>query len=169
MGEVIYLAHHIARRQKTKLKVRRKKLPPAIRREKLRVFKDLKGKRPKGHPKVKRGKRGKVILQVGQVWVEGHTQRLWVLTDMAVARKSFYKHDVIMSAYKSSGFQIFSEATLRMTMTIWDDWGAEQKALMKKLTYMSENDPESPWRGHIDAGKLARVFFGLDSKGNRTK
>jgi len=142
------------------------------RRERLKIkwrFKDLQGGRPQGHPAhIERGPKGRIILAVGQVWVEGHTQNLVVIRELWVARNTFYPHDVVFAPYLNKcEAHCLAETTFRMTHEIWDTWGDSQKHLMEKLERMSATDPQSPFRNFPDPGASAEAFFGLDRNGNR--
>tara|TARA_B100000508_G_scaffold140877_2_gene143999 strand:- start:364 stop:729 length:366 start_codon:yes stop_codon:yes gene_type:complete len=64
--------------------------------------------RPDDHPEViPRGKRGRALIEPGQIWVEGHTQHLCVVAQAVVneTRKTqFYNLDIVAKAYR--GFDI---------------------------------------------------------------
>jgi hypothetical protein len=130
----------------------------------------LRGKRPRGHPKVKYGPKGKVLIATGQVWVALHSQELMVVTQLIAARKTFYPYDVVFARYRSKSIysDCIGEANFRASYKVWEDYLVFNKETMTKLAHLSRFDPESPWRGHKDAEESALKFFGLDADGNRT-
>jgi hypothetical protein len=129
---------------------------------------DLKGRPPKGHQSPKYTPLGKVEIALKQVWVEGHTQDLYVVVKLIRMRKSFYPHDIVFVPYGRRRYERrLAEATFRLTMTVWDKFEAERKKLNEKVCRLAETDPGSPWQGDPDAGEYALNFFGLDSDGYR--
>lgn len=128
---------------------------------------DLLGKAPDRHVPPQYGPRGRVLMARGQVWVEGHSQRLWVVKSMTLNKKrkgSLYPHDVVLVAYRGREERKLAETGVRMSMSVWEVYLVERARLMKKLAHASEHDPQSPFKGRP---KAARDFFGLDSEGNR--
>lgn len=128
---------------------------------------DLLGKKPRGHVSPRYGPRDRVLMARGQVWVEGHNQRLWVIGHMAKNKKrkgSLYPHDVTLVAYRGNEERTLAETSVRLSMQVWEVYLIEHKLLMKKLAHASDHDPQSPFKGQPDA---ARNFFGLDPQGNR--
>jgi len=116
------------------------------------------------------GPRGRVIMVRGQVWVEIHTQQLWVVRRMTKNKKragSMYPHDVELVAYRGSEERTLAETTVRMCMRVWEDYLVFNKETMEKLDRLSHSDPTSPWQGRHDATRQARNFFSFDAKGNR--
>jgi len=105
-------------------------------------YPDLRGKRPNGHPKVQFGPRGKVLLQKGQVWVERHTKRLFVITQVVVAREGFYPHDVIVQGYRQGPHTSYpySESNFRTQFEVWDTFGELGNVLVRKLEHMSDGE-----------------------------
>jgi hypothetical protein len=132
-------------------------------------FADLRGQRPDSHPAVKRGPKGRVLPEYGQVWVEAHTQLLVRITDLYEARKGFYPYNVVFAPYGPSfDAKCLAETTFRQTHEIWDTWGDSQKKyLIEKLGRLSATDPQSPFRNFPDPAASAEAFFGLDREGNR--
>lgn len=129
---------------------------------------DLKGRRPSGHPAPEYGPRGRVKLAIGQVWVECHSQELYVVKDLVDARCSLYSYDVVLIAYKRERIQrVLAEATIRCTMQVWDRFESERRKRVSELCELAEYDPESPWRGTKTAGSRALAFFGMDEDGYR--
>lgn len=129
---------------------------------------DLKGRRPVGHRPPTYGPRGGVLLAIDQVWVEYHSQELYVIKDLVYTRGTYYSYDVVLAAYKQERVQrVLAEGTLRYTMQIWDQFEADRKERVEELCELAENDPESPWRGTGTAGASALSFFGLDGDGYR--
>jgi len=114
---------------------------------------DLRGSSPLRHPVVLRGKRGRVILGRGQVWVERHTDHLWVLKKIVRVREAFYPHDVVLFRYESKSIEMreIAESTMRMCFEVWDDVAASRKVIMGKLASVGASPS----------------FFGLDNNGNR--
>jgi hypothetical protein len=133
------------------------------------TYADLKGQTPLRHAGVKFGPRGKVELVEDQVWVEIHNERLWVVAEKWVARKTFYPHNVLLVAYRGNEVRMLAESGLRNTMRVWDEWAKFKHDCMVKFNYCAQNDPSSPWRGDPSAQALAQRFFGLDSQGNRIR
>lgn len=128
-------------------------------------------KRPKGHPQLRRGPRGKAILDVGQVWVEIPTDMLWVVRSFwkGSAHPS-YPHYVELTPYYRGRYQyILSEASLRKNMQVWEDAIGFSADLMARVEFAAHNDPTSPWKGRQSAGIAARSFLGIDAQGNRLK
>lgn len=132
---------------------------------------DLEGKRPEGHPPIRRGPRGGLILAEGQVWVEVHTRRLVVLERFEVRRSSgTYRHQVWIRPYKTRAdyfLKELAEASFRGSFQVWDDFVEAMPRLMEEFIRAAATDPESPFRGMQDPAAAARKFFGLDEKGNR--
>lgn len=128
---------------------------------------DLLGQAPQGHVRATYGPRGRVIMAPGQVWVEGHNQRLWVIRSMSINKKrkgSLYPSDVVLRAYRGREERMLAETSVRLGMQVWEVYLQARKDLMAKLVYASEHDPSSPFKGQPQA---ALRFFGLDSEGNR--
>ncbi|MFZ1987633.1 MAG: hypothetical protein WAV21_01195 [Minisyncoccia bacterium] len=129
---------------------------------------DLKGKPPKGHLPPSYGPRGRVQIAINQVWVEGHTQKLYMVLGLVKIRDTFYPHNVVFAAYKREHLQRqLAETTFRLTMKIWDVFESERKVLANKVGLVAEQDPEFPWKGDSVVGARALNFFGLDSDGYR--
>ncbi len=142
---------------------------PVQRGEAWYLFLDTKGgKKPKGHPPLERGPRGKVLLAVNQVWVELHTGMLWVVRSIEKTRKHpSYPHDVGFTPYHKGHYQrILAEMTFRQTMQVWEDAIQFRIDLGVKVNYAARQDPKSPFRGR-GAAESARAFFGIDEHGNR--
>lgn len=128
---------------------------------------DLLGQPPKGHKAPTYGPRGRVLMAPGQVWVEGHNQRLWVIKSMTLNKKrkgSLYPNDVVLRAYRGRQLRALAETGVRMGMQVWEVYLVSRKELMEKLAYLSERDPGSPFKGRPQA---ALNFFGFDVQGNR--
>ncbi|MBP7770522.1 MAG: hypothetical protein KA066_01265 [Candidatus Pacebacteria bacterium] len=131
---------------------------------------DLRGKKPSGHVAPMYGPRGRVLMARGQVWVERHNQRLWVIGFIAKNPKrkdSLYPNDVTLIAYRGSEERTLAETSVRLQMDVWEVHLTEHKALMEKLDRLSRDDPGSPWHGRSDATQRARNFFSFDAQGNR--
>ena len=123
---------------------------------------DLLGKKPRGHTPPSYGPRGRVLMAKGQVWVEGHNQRLWVVSKMVRRRQrkgSLYPHDVTLAAYRGAETRTMCEASVRLNMSVWDIHAADQARLMRRL----EN---AAARGSHPSC-VVRSFFGFDREGNR--
>lgn len=112
---------------------------------------DLGGHRPTGHPTLKRGPRGKVLLELGQVWVEPHNDELWVIDEIKKVRDAFYPHDVLLIRYQGCVVRKIAESSLRSGFQVWDDAIASRKVIMAKLARAGA----SP------------AFFGLNKNGDR--
>jgi hypothetical protein len=127
----------------------------------------LRGKRPYKHPRVlKRGLRGKVLLEVGQVWVMNHNQRLWRVAHIVLARDGTYPLQVTAIEYRGTEHWTVSEQNFRGCADIWDVHVADMRRLMDKLLHSTDTDPHSPFRRR--GGRTSALkFFGLDSEGNR--
>lgn len=130
-------------------------------------IRDLGGRKPQGHPALRRGPAGKALVALKQVWVEGHSQELWRIIGLKRARDTIYPHDVMVRRYRGKEVRIFAETTLRLNMQVWDDWGPAMEELMDKLYHMSAHDPESPFKKDPQPGASGRAFFGLDENGYR--
>lgn len=122
---------------------------------------ELKGLRPKGHPEVlKRGKKGKVFLGVGQVWVEPHNGALWCINKLELRKDG--KHTVTLGMYYHPIRQdrVIAESTLRLCMDIWDV--AEVKILkaFKKLEASIKEGEGAPYG--MNSIESAARFFGID-------
>jgi hypothetical protein len=133
------------------------------------TYGQLNGGRPLGHPDLKRGPRGKVLLDENQVWVELHNQRLWVVAEKWKVRDTFYPHNLFLLSYRGSEVRVLAESGLRATMRVWDEWAEFSRECMEKFDYCAQHDPGSPWCGQPNAVELARNHFGLDAKGNRIR
>ncbi len=172
MGEVLYLSDY-QRPSAVKIKPRRRRRRVKRRPKKAAGpwrFADLQGRRPRGHSKIKYGPRGRVLMALDQVWVDGATQELWVVHDLVPVKHrkgSLYPNDVLLIAYRGTRFWKLAETTVRLTMRVWDQEAPAREELMQKLNYMSRHDPQSPWYGQKDAKRKAQKFFGLDARGNR--
>ncbi|MDB5264554.1 MAG: hypothetical protein JWN64_125 [Parcubacteria group bacterium] len=129
---------------------------------------DLKGKPPEGHQSPSYGPRGKVLIATEQVWIEGHTQRVYVVVELINIRDTFYPHDVIFASYKDmSKRRRLAETTFRLSMKIWDVFEVERKPLVESVCVGAKHDPTSPWKGVPQASVYALNFFGLDNEGYR--
>lgn len=120
----------------------------------------LRGRRPLGHPEVKRGPRGRVLLAPKQVWVEG-TGTLWVLESLRPVRDGFYPYNVTLVRYDGApGARILAEHTFRSYMEVWEDAVQSRKHLASKL---KDGDPHP-----FGSNEAAAKFFGIDpDTGNR--
>jgi hypothetical protein len=94
---------------------------------------DLLGRKPGGHPAPIYGPRGRVLMARGQVWVEEHTQRLWVIRAITKRKGRACSHDVVLVAYKGKETRMLAEATVRLRMSVWDAFAARRDRRMKKL------------------------------------
>lgn len=130
------------------------------------------GQRPRGHPPLARGPRGKALLAVNQVWVQHPDYTLWVIRDIKKDGTSHpsYPHRVVLAAYYRGRYlRELSEATLRQSMSVWEDEIESRKELILKLHRAAHFDPESPWRGQETATQSACSFFDIDEYGNRVE
>lgn len=122
----------------------------------------LRGRRPLGHPEVKYGPRGRVLLAPQQVWVEGHTGVLWIIESLRHMREGFYPFNVTLVRYDgtSKGARILSEHTMRSYMEVWEDAVQSRKRIAEKL---KDGSPHP-----FGSNKAAAQFFGIDpDTGNR--
>jgi hypothetical protein len=92
---------------------------------------DLRGRRPAGHPGTADTSQGKVRLATSQVWVEYHTQRLFVITQLYFTQGPLYSYDVVFEEYGRGGpSEIYPDTVFRSQMQIWDEFDAERTATM---------------------------------------
>lgn len=131
--------------------------------ESAQFVRDLKGRRPRGHPEVRRGKRGGVLLDVGQVWVAGNDE-LWIVVSFYDAgRSGTYKHNVKIKPFWRKGkryTKMLSEQTFRSEMQVWDDHLASKAEFLEKLKR------DAPLHGYTFEGACA--YLGIDpTTGNR--
>ena len=110
----------------------------------LRFAKDLLGRPPIGHPEIRRGPRGGVILDVGQVWVAiTPEEELWVIVSMELTeRKGTYTHTVVIAPFSARDPKFhrkISEQTFRSTMHVWDDYIKPQVDRIHELTRLAES------------------------------
>lgn len=120
---------------------------------------DLAGYRPHRHPEeINYGVRGKVLLALGQVWVEYHNDKLWVVNTLTLRPDG--KYNVLLTVYKNSEMvRLVSESTLRSKMEIWEEAVAARKELAKSLQKIVARQ---------GGGSDLFTFFGLDLlTGNR--
>lgn len=118
---------------------------------------DLLGKKPRGHAAPAYSPRGRVLMAPGQVWVERHNQRLWVIGKIAKNKRRIGNacpHDITLIAYRGKEARKLAESTVRQTMSVWDVHVVDQIRLMKKS-------------GYAAAHGVIRSLFGLDAEGNR--
>jgi hypothetical protein len=103
-----------------------------------------------------------VKLAVNQVWVELHTQDLWVVKRLEPAAAN--RHRVFLARYRYMSDAYWRESSsvmLRATMRIWDDTASVLYATMEKFRAAASEYG-------IDPGRAA-VFFGVDgTTGERT-
>lgn len=126
------------------------------------------GRRPTGHPPVKRGPRGKALLEIGQVWVELHTMMLWEVCSFEIARAHpCYPHDVEIRHYRGTWREWPAEMTLRHKMRVWEEAEEFNCDLREKADLAARFDVTSPWRGTELAVESAQSFFGRDPYGNK--
>ncbi len=114
---ILFPAKRIVRTREEQVKLREKLKPPPP----VTTYRELYGSRPKGHPILGRTKRGKAMLAAGQVWVDLHDDKLWVLTDFRKVRESGYPHNVVLVEYNGTWRRELSESGLRGNMKVWDD------------------------------------------------
>lgn len=110
----------------------------------IRFAKDLLGRPPVGHPEIRRGPRGGVILDVGQVWVAiTSEEELWVIISTELtARRGTYKHNVVLAPFSARDPKFhrkLSEQTFRYTMRVWDDYIEPQMIRIRELTQLAES------------------------------
>lgn len=122
---------------------------------------DLAGARPRGHPKViPRGPRGRIRLEVGQVWVEIHGEKLWVIRYLEPRTQGRYWVYLSLYGRDETSYDL-SSLTLKQIMKIWDEAAPFFRSTvehMKKVAFLCGGDP-------IQAVK----FFGVDPQtGERT-
>jgi len=103
-------------------------------------YKDEQRVRPVGHPLLKRGPRGKALLDRNQVWVEGHTNKLWVVMNYEDGLQyGTYTHRVWLRPYDArerrgeKRSRELSELTLRSIMRVWEDAFDSDPSLVEKL------------------------------------
>jgi hypothetical protein len=123
---------------------------------------DLAGKRPRGHPKLERTERGRVLLALGQVWVERHSSELWVIREMVIQPNG--KARVYLSRYGSRAVVYdYGEANFRSNMAVWEQAVAEGQALVAKVRQMIE-DGAGQGFGHTpkNVSRVLSEFFGID-------
>ncbi|HEY6019029.1 MAG TPA: hypothetical protein VIY48_03790, partial [Candidatus Paceibacterota bacterium] len=133
------------------------------------TYADLQGQTPLRNAGVKHGPRGKVELVEDQVWVEMVSpNRLWVIAEKWVVRKTFYPHNVFLLAYRGKELRQLPETLLRSTMRVWDEWHEFKCGYKARFECCIKNDPNSPWLGNPQALEFAQRF-GLDAQGNRIR
>lgn len=124
---------------------------------------DLNGLRPKGHPTVfTYGPRGKVLLEIGQVWVEIHNGILWRVNELDTRHDGTYKVTLGLYYHPKRNDRMLAETTLRLNMEIWDVVGQKRSELLTKLKRCI-NAGEGKAFGITSLDAAAR-FFGLDPK-----
>ena len=90
---------------------------------------DLRGRRPDGHPGAPYGPNGRVILVVGQVWVECDSQRLYVIKQLDFTNSSLYSYDVAFEEYGRGGqIEIYPDEVFRSQMQVWDEFDSLRSA-----------------------------------------
>ncbi len=106
----------------------------------LQRFKEERWARPVGHPPLRRGPRGKALLDRNQVWVEECTDKFWVIMDYKDGLQcGTYTHRIWLRPYDArERFQErrsreLAELTLRATMRVWEDALASNPLLAEKL------------------------------------
>lgn len=123
---------------------------------------DLAGARPHGHPKViPRGPRGGVWLATGQVWVELHGERLWVIRHLEPQASGRYR--VHLSLYQREELiHDLSSLTLKQTMKIWDEAAVFFRATVEHMAAFVKRQGGDPAK--------AAQYFGVDpTTGERTR
>ena len=127
------------------------------------------GQRPRGHPPLVRGPRGKALLAVNQVWVRHSDSMLWVIREIKKggAHPAYPNRVVVAPYYRSQYLHELAEATLRLTMSIWEDEIRSRRESIIQLRRAARLDPGSPWRGSRTAAQSAYLFFDIDEYGNR--
>ncbi|MEM9336845.1 MAG: hypothetical protein AAGA35_03255 [Patescibacteria group bacterium] len=127
--------------------------------------------RPDKHPvEIPRGQRGRALIRLGQVWVEDHTQHLFVIVQAKIneeQRRNLYNLDVVAQSYCGRYHRINSEAVFRQGFTIWDDAITEMIEAVRQLDMCANTDGGSPWQGRRDAAEQSSNFFGFDTYGFR--
>ena len=134
-----------------------KSLPPMMR------LGDLSGERPKGHPKLRFGPRGRVFLAPRQVWVMLHTQELWVIR-RCDDQLNPGKYEVHLSRYGSTHIELsISEAGLRSSMRVWEKMVEELGIIVQKVRQSIEQG-EGGQFGHTtkNTSQVLANFFGVD-------
>lgn len=122
---------------------------------------DLAGARPKAHPRViPRGPRGGVRLAVGQVWVEIHGEKLWVIRHLEPQASGRYR--VYLSLYQRDELSYkLSSLTVKQTMKIWDEAAVFFRSTVELMTAFVQEQGGDPAK--------AAQYFGVDpSTGERT-
>jgi hypothetical protein len=110
------------------------------------------GKKPWGHPVVKRGKRGAAILTKGQVWVERGYDHCWQIANLLGPRGSML---VELRPYRCrESTRTLTEQTFRSIMEIWEDSLERKRALMGKLRRSA--------KAHGMTIRGTANFFGID-------
>lgn len=112
---------------------------------------DLGGKKPRGHPVIKRGRRGKVLLAKSQVWVELHTKHLWVIDHIEHGyHAGTYPCHVWLRPYGTRtrlylyAHHSLSEQSFRGGMKVWEDFMEFDIRLRRQIRRMiNEFDPDS--------------------------
>jgi len=134
----------------------RKRLPP------MTLLGDLNGERPKGHPKLGLGPKGKVLLAPRQVWVMRHSQELWVIRQCDNRLNGRY--EVHLSRYGSTHIELsISEANLRSNFCVWEKMVDELGFLVGKVRRAIEAG-EGNIFGHTtkNTSRVLENFFGVD-------
>ncbi|HVB19755.1 MAG TPA: hypothetical protein VNF51_00490 [Candidatus Paceibacterota bacterium] len=107
--------------------------------------------RPIGHPPLRRGPRGKALLDVNQVWVESRTNTLWVIVSLKddELQDGTHTHRVWLRPYDASERfrnkrkRELIEPLLRILMRVWEDAVQIDPALKEKLNNI-ETGPTPP-------------------------
>lgn len=122
---------------------------------------DLAGARPRAHPQViPRGPRGGIRLEVGQVWVELHGEKLWVIRHLEPQTGGRYR--VFLSLYQRDEWSYdLSSLTLKQSMKIWDEAALFFRTTVEHLAAVVEQQGGDPVK--------AAQYFGIDpATGERT-
>ena len=131
----------------------RKRLPPMV------LLGDLNGERPKGHPRLELGPKGKVLLAPRQVWVMRHNQELWVIRGCD-DHLNKGRYEVHLSRYGSTHIErSISEANLRTNYSVWERMVEELGTIVRKVRGMIERGEGEPF-GHT-TGNISRVLEGF--------
>ena len=117
------------------------------------------GKKPRGHPRVKRAKRGKVIVGVGQVWVEIHTDALWQIAEITYNNNGDAL-DIFLRPYRCRTIMKgVSEKGLRLCFQVWEKAMESKSVLTEKVAKALRSGEGKALGLSIESGF---AFLGID-------
>lgn len=90
--------------------------------------------------------RGKLLLELGQVWISNNSSTLWVIQGLLRVKQGCYENQVVLERYRGTYERVIAEKTLRSSYRIWQAFEDEQREITLASQQRIASKESNPFR-----------------------